>query len=50
MTAHDEAAGRYALLRLEVAYYLAQVLDRPQKDLDDIREAICLVKGWEFKP
>lgn len=41
--------GRPALRMLEAAYFTAKTADRPQHDIDDLREAICLAQGWEFK-
>jgi hypothetical protein len=49
-SAPADIAGAYALARLEAEYMRARVDDRPAQDLDDLREAICLVRGWRFEP
>ena len=46
----DDIVGRHALMLLEAAYLTAQ--SRPQtaqRDIDDLREAVCLAHGWEFR-
>ena len=45
----QDITGDFALKRLEVEYMKARNDDRPQCDVDDIREAICLARGWAFE-
>lgn len=48
--ANRDVVGRHAVQLLETRYLWARVEDRPQKELDDLREAICLANGWRFEP
>jgi hypothetical protein len=44
-----DIAGDFAIKVLEIAYAKSQLEDQPQRERDDIREAICLARGWRFE-
>lgn len=44
----DDRVGDYALCVLEAEYFRRKSESR-YREADEVREAICLARGWEFK-
>ncbi len=48
MTSADDRVGDFALAKLEAEYFRRKGEMR-YRDADEVREAICLARRWEFK-
>jgi len=49
MSRRDDVTGEHAVKLAECAYMRARMLDRPADEIDDLREFICLARGWEYR-
>lgn len=43
-----DLVGEAAIQVVELAYMRARASGRPQPEIDDLREWICLARGWRF--